>query len=63
MTMELIYRGVKVNAQPATIAPMPNHHADVRVLFRGQAWTWLNWDKKLALPTDSMICYRGLTLA
>ena len=61
--MELIYRGVKVNSQPTASAPVPNHHDDVRVLFRGQAWIWLNWDKKLALPTDSMICYRGLTLA
>ena len=61
--MELIYRGVKVNAQPTALAVMPNHHDDVQVLFRGQVWTWLNWDKKLALPTDSMICYRGLTLA
>ncbi len=60
--MELIYRGIKVNPQPVSYADTLSHQ-DIQVLFRGQTWTWLNWGKKLALPEQAMVCYRGLTLA
>lgn len=59
--MELIYRGIKVSHQFVSSVEDLSHQ-NVQVLFRGQAWTWFNWDKELALPQQAVVCYRGLIL-